>query len=88
MKKISHLFYVLILVFVTSLCIFIYQTDSEKKVYKSDLIELSNIKYGLFNVDEWKFIISGIIIKKINDFELNSNNKKQLNIKIYYFLKK
>ena len=88
LKKISHLFYVLILVFVTSLCFFIYQTDSEKKVYKSDLIELSNIKYGLFNVDEWKFIISGIIVKKINDFELNSNNKKQLNSKISYFLKK
>ena len=88
MKKISHLFYVLILVFVTSLCFFIYQTDSEKKVYKSDLIELSNIKYGLFNVDEWKFIISGILVKKINEFELNSNNKKQLKSKISSFLQK
>lgn len=83
-----RIFYVLTLVFTTSLCTFIYQTQTVKKDFKTDLIELSDIKYGLFNLDEWKLIISDILVKKINEFEIKSNDKKLLKSKISFFLSK
>jgi hypothetical protein len=65
-----------------------YKTDNEKREIKEDLIELSNIKYGLFNADEWKKILANIISKKINEFELAGNNRTQMEEKISGFLYK
>lgn len=62
----------LIVILLISLCCLsylIYQTDQKREV-KQDQIELSNIKYGLFNVDEWKKILTNLLTKKIEEFEL------------------
>lgn len=50
--------------------------------YKEDLIELSKVKYGLFNVDEWKEAISEIITVEIEDFRLDESNRPELEHKI------
>jgi hypothetical protein len=79
---------VILLISLSCLSFFIYQTDKQKREIKEDLIELSNIKYGLFNVDEWKKILANVIVKKIEEFEVDERNKKQLKTKISDFLYK
>lgn len=81
-------FIVLLVICLSVISLFIYQTDNKKRVVKEDLIELSSIKYGLFNVDEWKTILSNLISKKIEDFELKGNNRQQMKKKISDFLYK
>jgi len=63
-----------------------FYTNSQKRAIKEDLIELSNIKYGLFNVDEWKDILAEILTKKIKEFELDQTNREELKKKISKFL--
>lgn len=69
------------------LAYFIYTIESEKRVVNEDLIELSKVKYGLFSVDEWEEILSEIITKRINDFDLEDTNKERMREKIADFLK-
>jgi hypothetical protein len=53
---------------------------------KEDLIELSKVKYGLFNVDEWKNMLAAIITKKIDDFNLDGTNKEKIRAQVSGFL--
>jgi len=73
---------VVLLICLSCLSFLIYQTDNQKREIKEDLIELSNIKYGLFNVDEWKKILTDIMTKKIEEFELKDDNRKQMKKKV------
>lgn len=59
-----------------------YLQERQKIELKNDLIELSKIKYGLFNVDEWKTILADIITKKIEEFNLDDTNREKMRIKI------
>jgi len=63
-----------------------YQLEREEIQLKNELIELSKIKYGLFNVDEWKKILAGIITKKVNEFSLEETNREAMRAKISNFL--
>lgn len=56
--------------------------ESEKRELKSDLIELSDVKYGVFNVDEWKQIFTDILTKKISEFEIVGENRDAMKLKI------
>lgn len=76
----------LLLALITYMSIVVYRTETEKRQRKEDLIELSKIKYGLFNVDEWKRILSEIITKKIEDFNLDGANKEKMREEISQFL--
>jgi hypothetical protein len=86
LKNSRPLLIVVLLISLSCLSFLVYQTDNQKREIKEDLIELSNIKYGLFNVDEWKKILANIIAKKIEEFEVNGKNKKQMKTKISDFL--
>jgi len=74
LKKIRPILIVLLIIGTICLSLLIYQSKRKKREIKEDLIELSNIKYGLFNVDEWKNIATTIITKKIEEFELKGDN--------------
>jgi len=76
------------LISLSSLSVLIYQKDNQKREIKEDLIELSNIQYGLFNVDEWRNILADIIAKKIDELEVEGKNKEQLRDRISSFLHK
>ena len=65
----------------------VYKVESEKRVLKADYVELSHIKYGLFNVDEWKGIIADIIDKKVREFEVTPENEKEIRKKTEKILK-
>ncbi len=62
------------------------KNERQKNAFKADLIELSDIKYGLFNVDEWKVMLAEIITKKVEEFDLNDANREKLRVKISGFL--
>ena len=64
------------------------RTDSSRRSEKRDLIELLNIKYGLFNVDVWRKIVAEALAKKIEEFEVDSKNRKELKANISGFLTK
>ncbi len=66
--------------------IFIFRIESEKRVLETELIELSKVKYGLFNVDVWTEELSRIIIKRVNDFDLSDSRETELRDKIKEFL--
>ncbi|GAB5410418.1 MAG: hypothetical protein BalsKO_27830 [Balneolaceae bacterium] len=86
MKKLRVILIVAILFGVSFASIAIYSIENEKRELSEDLIELSKVKYGLFSVDEWEEILSEIITKRINDFDLEDTNKEKMREKISDFL--
>lgn len=62
--------------------IIIHKNETLNQSIKNDVIELSKIKYGLFNVDEWKNILSDIISEKVKNFNLKDNDRVKMKIKI------
>lgn len=64
----------------------VFKMESEKRELQDELIELSKVKYGMFSVDEWEEILSTIITKRINDFDLEDTNQEKLKEKISDFL--
>jgi hypothetical protein len=77
---------ILLLLIVFILSIIVCQSEIEKRAIKKDFIELSNIKYGIFSIDEWKEIIAIIITKKIKEYNLDGVNRVQLRQKVSVFL--
>ncbi|HLC17315.1 MAG TPA: paraquat-inducible protein A [Thermodesulfovibrionia bacterium] len=55
---------------------------NENKSHKFKIAELNAIKYGLLNANEWVKIVSAILSKKIEEFELTSQNKEELRLNI------
>jgi hypothetical protein len=68
--------------------VLIFQRETQIRSLKEDLIELQDIKYGLFNVDTWKEAVAGVVTKKIREFELTDSNRKEMRIKIHDLLTK
>jgi hypothetical protein len=73
---------------ITFLSFSIYQVERERQAIKEDLIELSDVKYGLFSVEEWKRILATIITKKVEDLNFTGENRQQMRAKISAFLYK
>ena len=65
---------------------FIYRIESDKRVLETELIELSMVKYGLFNVDVWTEELTRIIIVRVNEFDMSESRESELRIKIEEFL--
>ena len=66
----------------------IYQQEKLHQDQKADLVELSDIKYGLFNVDEWKDLFAEVIAEKMVDFNLENTDEAALKKDIALFLEK
>lgn len=64
----------------------VYHKEQKKRHLTEDLIELSDIKYGMFNVDEWTEILADVVAKKVQDFDLTKGNKDDLNRRVSAFL--
>lgn len=67
-------------------CIRIVGLEKRKEALKRDRIELNHIKYGLFNVDEWKRIIAEILTKKIRELEVTKENRPKMKRKVEQLL--
>jgi hypothetical protein len=64
----------------------VYQIESKKRVLNEDLIELSLVKYGIFSVDVWKFSLTKIVIKRINEFDFEDMDEAKIRARISKFL--
>lgn len=65
-----------------------HRLSTQSLAVKDDLVELSSIKYGLFNVDEWKRIVFEIVAKKVEDLEVTGGNRPEMKVKIETLLTK
>lgn len=64
----------------------IYRFEREKRLVKSELIELSKIKYGLFSVDQWNKLVIKIISSKIEELNFDEANREKMRAEISSFL--
>jgi len=81
MKKIKAIlpFVALPLLFlVIYLSVGLIQSGREAKSYKADYAQLHSVKYGMFNADQWTAKISKIIDDKIDNFDINVNNREEI----------
>jgi hypothetical protein len=88
MKSIRTITLLLCLLGIGFCCLRLWGLESERRALKEDMIELSNIKYGLFSIDEWKVIVATIITKKIEGLSLSDHQRQELRVKIEGFLNK
>lgn len=66
----------------------LYKYESQRRTMKEDLIELLKVKYGLFNVDEWKMILSDLIRKKVEELNVTGGNREEMRAQVTAFLDK
>jgi len=90
MKKHYSTFIAIGLIFLLILSVFFavitYRMETKKRVLQADLVELSDIKYGMFNIDRWKEKISDIISVKIKELKLSGDNREKAREKIIKLL--
>ena len=82
MKKYRTISLYVLFALTAFLMVKIYQGENRLNTIKADAIEVANVKYGLFNVDEWKSILADIITEKINDFEVDADNRQNIESRI------
>jgi len=51
------------------------EASKERQAVTADLTEINNIKYGLLSVYEWKRKVSSILSKRIDEFEITTENR-------------
>lgn len=88
MKNARFFLIVLLCLGVAILSFIVYDRETKTREYKEDLVELSKVKYGLFNVDEWKHILESILQKKIEEFNFEELPKEEIRKKIETLLYK
>lgn len=76
----------LLLASIGFLSVKIWFLEREKREVNNDLVHLSEIRYGLFNVDEWKRIMADVIAKNIEEFNIDEQDRKVLRDKVVTFL--
>lgn len=67
---------------------YITTLENTRRTYTEDAIELSKVKYGLFNVDEWKIIAADVVTKKVEELEITDANRQEMRSRISEFLYK
>lgn len=56
----------------------VWEDEQVKRQLKADQVELSHVKYGLFNVDQWKQIAVEIVSRKVDEFEITTDNREEV----------
>lgn len=63
LQNTRHVILLIFLICLSTIGAHLEDLFSKKKAFEEDRIEVSNIKYGLFNVDEWKIILADLLTK-------------------------
>jgi hypothetical protein len=85
-KRLSFALSLIIIIISAVLCREIISNSMLNQTYKTDYAQLNHIKYGLFNVGEWKEKINLILIDEINKIRLTRADKRDLKKKIQILL--
>jgi hypothetical protein len=83
---ISNSILVLLLLAISIAAFTTYRLETQKRNLKVDVIELSDIKYGMFNVDAWEEQFATIITKKLEELELSGTQREEARVKVKTFL--
>lgn len=86
MKTTVRILTAIILLAQVYLAVEIFSLNGKGRSYSEDMVELSKVKYGLFNVDTWKEKVAVIVSDKIDGFEITDENRAQMRVKIRKFL--
>lgn len=86
MHFIRPLVLLLLLAIVTAVTLDLCRIDKSRSQARADLVELSAIRYGLFNVDEWKTILAGILTRRIEELDFTPQQRAEARKKISAFL--
>ena len=78
LSKITLAINIFLLVAAIFLLIDLHRSMKERQVIVSDLPMVNDVKYGLFNVDQWKLIIADIVSKKIAELEFDGAMRQTL----------
>ncbi len=82
MQKFRTFFLIGLLVTTIGAAIKVYHCESLRRDANENLIELSKVKYGLFNIDEWKVIVARVVSNKVEELELTDANRGEMRKKI------
>ncbi|MDG2074099.1 MAG: hypothetical protein P8J28_05935, partial [Polaribacter sp.] len=69
MKQLKPIIFSLLLVISVFSGFKMHKSEQALQQYKNDLIELSNVTYGILNVDTWENLLADIIVSKLDDFD-------------------
>lgn len=75
MKNPVAIFAFLMVVLLAILTFKVYQYELTSRQLNDDRVVLNHISYGLFNIDEWKTIVTEILTLKIDEFEVTDANR-------------
>ncbi len=78
MKSFGIILSILLLVIGINSIYDLNKDSNRKQQIKYDLNKLSNIKYGLLNVHEWKRKVAALLNTKINEFKISGVDKSNL----------
>ncbi len=77
-SRMRSFFVIALLLLSVYACVRIHALGEQRRVLRADAMEVSHIAYGLFDPSQWKIIISDILEKKITDFQLDGDNREQV----------
>ncbi|MBK8500113.1 MAG: hypothetical protein IPL52_15145 [Flavobacteriales bacterium] len=60
----------------------VHSSATQRRALRADAMELGHITYGLFDPAEWKVVISSILEKKVNEFELTYVSREQARLRL------
>jgi hypothetical protein len=86
MRATRIVIFAVLLCTIAYLCVVVYQISCAQRGYKEQLVELSRIKYGLFNIDQWKLVVADVLTKKVIEFNLDAHDETILKGRIEEFL--
>jgi len=67
-----------LLITIIYLSLQIIEQGKTARLYKNDYAELHSAQYGMFNSSVWTRKITDIVDKKIENFDLNTNNREEI----------
>ncbi|QHI38332.1 hypothetical protein IMCC3317_37230 [Kordia antarctica] len=84
--NIKNIIVIVLLIIISISAVITYRIEIEKRILQADVIELSDIKYGMFNVDVWMEQFSKILTKKVEELNLVGEDREDAARKIRSFL--
>ncbi len=81
-KQLISIIFMLISAFLLVTIIYIslqiIEEGKSARIYKNDYTELHSAQYGMFNSSVWTSKITDIVDQKIENFDLNTNNREEI----------
>lgn len=72
----------ILLVMTVGLSMGLHQVETRKSRLRDDLATLQEVRYGLFNIDEWKGVIGDILADKLEAFDLEEGQRDDMALQI------